>query len=133
MLALVITLIFVLCLASGVPISLALGLPTVVYFFWVDIPIQMVVQRLFSGIDNFTLLAIPFFMFAGRVMNEGGITERIVDFSKAITGAVRGGLAMVNVVASMLFAGISGAATADVASIGAVLIPAMKKDGYTAE
>ena len=133
MLALVITLIFILCLASGVPISLALGLPTVVYFFWMDIPIQMVVQRLFSGIDNFTLLAIPFFMFAGRVMNEGGITERIVDFSKAITGAVRGGLAMVNVVASMLFAGISGAATADVASIGAVLIPAMKKDGYTAE
>jgi C4-dicarboxylate transporter DctM subunit len=133
MLALVVTLIFILCLASGVPISLALGVPTVVYFVWMDIPIQMIVQRMFSGIDNFTLLAIPFFMFAGRVMNEGGITERIVDFSKAITGAVRGGLAMVNVVASMLFAGISGAATADVASIGAVLIPAMKKDGYTAE
>jgi C4-dicarboxylate transporter DctM subunit len=133
MLAIIITVVFIFGLAIGVPISLALGVPTVIYFIWQDIPIQMIVQRIFAGINNFTLLAIPFFMFAGRVMNEGDITRRIVDFSKAITGAVRGGLAMVNIIASMLFAGISGAATADVASIGAVLIPAMKKEGYSSE
>jgi len=133
MLAIIITVVFIFGLAIGVPISLALGVPTVIYFIWQDIPIQMIVQRIFAGINNFTLLAIPFFMFAGRIMNEGDITRRIVDFSKAITGAVRGGLAMVNIIASMLFAGISGAATADVASIGAVLIPAMKKEGYSSE
>ncbi len=133
MLAIIITAVFIFGLAIGVPIALALGVPTIIYFIWQDIPLQMIVQRLFAGINNFTLLAIPFFMFAGRTMNEGDITQRIVDFSKAITGAVRGGLAMVNIIASMLFAGISGAATADVASIGAVLIPAMKKEGYSAE
>jgi tripartite ATP-independent transporter DctM subunit len=133
MLALIITVVFIFSLAIGVPISLALGVPTVIYFVWQDIPIQMIVQRIFAGINNFTLLAIPFFMFAGRIMNEGDITRRIVDFSKAITGAVRAGLAMVNIIASMLFAGISGAATADVASIGAVLIPAMKKEGYSSD
>jgi C4-dicarboxylate transporter DctM subunit len=133
MLAIIITAVFIFGLVVGVPISLALGVPTVIYFLYQDIPLQMIVQRIFAGINNFTLLAIPFFMFAGRVMNEGDITRRIVDFSKAITGAVRGGLAMVNIIASMLFAGISGAATADVASIGAVLIPAMKKEGYSSE
>jgi len=133
MFALIIALSLIICLLIGVPISLALGIPTIIYFFWTDITIQMIPQRLFAGIDAFILLAIPFFMLAGRIMNDGGITERIVDFSKSITGATRGGLAMVNVVASMLFAGISGAATADAASIGSVMIPAMKKEGYTAE
>lgn len=133
MLAVFITLLFIFCLFIGVPISLSLGVPTVLYFYWTGITLQMIPQRLFAGIDTFILLAIPLFMFAGRIMNDGGITERIVDFSKSITGAIRGGLAMVNVVASMLFAGISGAATADVASLGAVMIPAMKKDGYSAE
>jgi C4-dicarboxylate transporter DctM subunit len=133
MLAIIITAVFIFGLVVGVPISLALGVPTIIYFIYQDIPLQMIVQRIFAGINNFTLLAIPFFMFAGRIMNEGDITRRIVDFSKAITGAVRGGLAIVNIIASMLFAGISGAATADVASIGAVLIPAMKKEGYSSE
>ena len=133
MITLVVIVLFIAGLAAGIPISFAVAIPAVVYLMWNDISLTMVVQRLFAGIDSFTLLAIPFFMFAGRLMNEGDVTDRIIALCKAITGAIRGGLAMVNVVASMLFAGISGAATADVASLGAVLIPAMKKDGYTAE
>jgi C4-dicarboxylate transporter, DctM subunit len=131
MLATIFILSFLFCLIIGVPISLALAIPTVIYFYWVDISLQMIPARMFAGLDTFLMLAIPFFMFAGRVMNDAGITERIVAFSKAITGATRGGLAKVNVVANMFMAGISGSATADAAAIGSILIPAMKKDGYS--
>ena len=133
MLGFIIVFMTIFCLFAGVPISLALGIPTVIYFIASDIPLQMVTQRIFGGIDSFTLLAIPFFMFAGRLMNDAGITDKIVNLSKATTGAIRGGLAQVNILGSMFFAGISGASTADIASIGTVLINAMKKEGYSAE
>lgn len=92
-----------------------------------------VVQAMGKGITNFSLLAIPFFILAGQIMGEGGITKRIIDFSNVLIGRFRGGLAQVNILASMFFGGISGSAVADVSSIGVMLIPMMKKKGYEAD
>lgn len=97
------------------------------------ISLSAIPQKFYSGLDSFTLLAIPGFMIAGNLMNYGGITIRIVDFCKKLLGNVRGALGVANVVASMIFGGISGSAVGDTASIGAILIPAMKKEGYSAE
>lgn len=93
--------------------------------------IALMYRNIFNGIDNGVLLAIPFFMLAGELMNRGGITERLVGFSQAIIGSVRGGLAQVNILSSMLFAGMSGSAVADTSALGSMLIPAMEKEGYT--
>ncbi len=93
-------------------------------------PLTIIPQQLYKGADNFVLMALPLFILAGNLMNTGGITKRIVNLSLAIVGHIRGGLALVNVIASMFFAGVSGSAVADTASIGAVLIPSMKEEGY---
>jgi len=123
---------FVGFLAIGVPIALALGLACAGYLVVTgnaDL-LRAFPQHMASGVDNFILLTIPMFLLAGNLMNAGGITERLVDCARAVVGHVRGGLALVNVVASMFFSGISGAATADASALGTVLIPAMEKEGY---
>lgn len=93
--------------------------------------LSMMPQRIFGGINQFPLLAIPMFILAGEVMNRGGITLRLVDFAKTLVGHLRGGLAHVNIVSSVLFAGLSGSAVADTSALGSMLIPAMEKDGYS--
>ncbi|TRD23037.1 TRAP transporter large permease [Palleronia caenipelagi] len=93
--------------------------------------LTLLYRNLYNGMDSFPLMAIPFFMLAGELMNRGGITERLVEFSQALMGHLRGGLAHVNVLSSMLFAGLSGSAVADTSALGSMLIPAMEKQGYT--
>ena len=124
---------FIVCLGLGVPVAFSLGLSSLVYFIGNDMSLYMFAQRFFAGLNSFTLLCIPGFVFAGSLMNQGGITERLIGFCNKIVGHITGGLAIANVVASMLFAGISGTALADTVSVGGVLIPSMKKEGYDAD
>ena len=124
--------IFAVGLVVGLPIAFCLGLSSVAYLIFADLPLVASAQFIYSGIDVFVLLCVPGFILAGNLMNNGGITERVVGFSNAVIGHIRGGLGLANIVASMIFAGISGTAVADSASLGAVLIPAMKKEGYDA-
>lgn len=115
------------------PISISLAGSTLVTIMYLDLPWVVVGQRMIQGINSFPLLAIPFFILAGQIMSEGGMAIRLVNFAQLFVGSVRGGLALVNCVACMLFGNISGSAAADVSSIGSVLIPAMKKKGYDAD
>jgi tripartite ATP-independent transporter DctM subunit len=122
---------FLLTLASGIPVAFCLALTSLVFLLVLgDVPLILIPQRMFTGMDSFPLMAVPFFIMAGDLMNYSGITDRIIRFSTALVGSIRGGLAHVNVVASMFFAGLSGSAVADTAALGSILIPAMKKDGY---
>lgn len=118
----------------GVPIAISLGLSALVTMsiFLPHIPLEIVSQRIVNSIDKFPLVAVPLFILAGELMNTGGITDRLINLSKALVGWIRGGLGLVNVTASVFFAGISGSATADAAGIGRIIIPAMKKEGYDA-
>ncbi len=123
--------LFAVFLIFGLPIAYTLGFPPIVFMYLRDLPILRIVpQRMFYGMNSFVFLAIPFFILAGEIMSESKITDRLITFADALVGHVRGGLAQVNVIASMFFAGISGAALSDVAGLGSVLIPAMKKSGY---
>ena len=122
--------IFLVLLLIGVPIAFSLGLSSLFYLFTNNIPLTVISQKFYSGMDSFTLLCIPGFMLAGALMNGGGITRRILNFCNSSLGHFRGSLALVNIVASMVFAGISGTAIADVCSLGSMLIPAMVDDGY---
>ncbi len=119
-------------LAMGLPLAFALGAMSVVYLYFSDITIALLAQRMTAAVDSFLILAIPFFYLAGELMNACRLTDRIVAMAKALVGHISGGLAQVNIFASMLFAGMSGSATADTAALGSVLIPAMKKEGYPA-
>ncbi len=121
---------FIVLIFLGVPVAFSLGLSSIMYLVAVDIPLNIVPQKMYAGIDSFVLICIPGFILAGNLMNTGGITKRIIDFSNSILGFIRGGLGLANVAASMLFAGISGTALADAASIGGILIPAMVDEGY---
>ena len=125
--------LFLVFLLVGVPVFIAmLAAPgLLLYLNGQERDIALMYRNIFNGIDNGVLLAIPFFMLAGELMNRGGITERLVSFSQAIIGSVRGGLAQVNILSSMLFAGMSGSAVADTSALGSMLIPAMEKEGYT--
>ncbi len=114
----------------GMPIAYALGLAAILSALGVGIPLEAVWLKVSDGVDNFSLLAVPFFVFAGAVMGEGGMAWRLVAFANIFVGFLRGGLAMVNVLASMFFGGISGSAIADTSSIGSILIPMMRKQGY---
>lgn len=122
--------VFLLLLLFGLPIAFALGLSSLVYILFSDLPLIVIPQKMYAGIDVFVLLSIPGFILAGNLMNSSGITARIIIFCNALLGHIRGGLGLANVGASMLFAGISGTAIADTASIGSVMIPAMQKEGY---
>ena len=122
--------VFLVLLAIGFPIAFALGISAFTYLLFSDIPLMVIPQKMYAGIDVFVLLSIPGFILAGNLMNASGITGRIINFCNALLGHIRGGLGLANVGASMLFGGISGTAIADTASIGSVMIPAMKKEGY---
>ncbi|MBW2056931.1 MAG: TRAP transporter large permease [Deltaproteobacteria bacterium] len=125
--------VFTLLLAIGIPIAFVLGISSVLYLWRTQMPFVLVSQRVFVGLDNFLLLAVPLFILAGKLMNASGITRRLVDFFYILIGHIRGGLAYVNIIASIFFAGITGAGAADTAAIGSIMIPAMKKEGYSAE
>ena len=117
-------------LIIGMPIAYSLGIAALASALFVGIPLEAVWLKLSDGVDNFALLAIPFFVFAGALMAEGGMAWRLVAFANIFVGFMRGGLAMVNVLASMFFGGISGSSVADVSSIGSIMIPMMRKQGY---
>jgi C4-dicarboxylate transporter DctM subunit len=121
---------FVILLILNVPVAFCLMISSAITIFFEGIPLVSVIQRSVTATDSFTLLAIPFFMLAGNLMGAGGISTRLIKFANALVGWIRGGLAHVNVLTSMLFAGITGAAVADTSAIGAMIIPAMKEDGY---
>ena len=125
--------LFLVLLLVGVPVFFAMLVAPGFMLFAADQgrDVALMYRNIYNGIDNGVLLAIPFFMLAGELMNRGGITERLVSFSQAIIGGVRGGLAQVNILSSMLFAGMSGSAVADTSALGSMLIPAMEKEGYT--
>jgi tripartite ATP-independent transporter DctM subunit len=124
----------VVFLVLGIPIAYSLGLSGFCYFLVVHPELLPVLpQRLFAGMNSYAMIALPLFITMGLLMNASGITTRLIDFSLLIVGRLRGGLGAVNVLASMIFGGISGSSVSDTASIGAVLIPEMKKRGYSAE
>ncbi len=119
----------VLC-AIGMPVAYALGFAAILAALWVDIPLEAVMLKISDGTDDFALLAIPFFVLAGAIMAEGGMAMRLINLAKVFVSFIRGGLALVNILASTLFGCISGSSVADTASIGSVMIPQMVKRGY---
>ncbi len=127
-------LIFLLLLVIGVPVAFVLGLTSLLYILVSGtISLKVVAMRMYGGIDEFVLLAIPFFILAGQLMTKSGITQDLVKLSNLIVGRIRGSLAHINIVASIFFAGLTGAATSDAAALGSILIPTMEKEGYTPE
>jgi tripartite ATP-independent transporter DctM subunit len=126
---------FILFLLMGIPISLVLGMTTIVYFLVTgnSMLLESTPQRLYSGMENFGLLAIPLFMLTGELMNSGGITNRLVVFARMLVGHVRGGLAYVTVIANMFLASILGSANAQAAMMSKVMVPEMEKEGYSRE
>lgn len=131
--ALILFLAFLFLLFFGLPVAFSLGASSLIYLLIEEIPLTVMAQKMYTGIDSFTLVSIPGFILAGNLMNTGGITKRIIAFANSLLGFIRGGLSLANIGASMLFAGISGTALADTASIGAMLIPAMVEEGYEAD
>src|SRR5918994_1859975 len=119
-----------LCLVR-VPIAFAMLISsTLIIWMQGDVPLAIVPQRIWVGLNNFPLLAVPFFLFVGQMMNATGMSVRLIDLSRAMVGHLRGGLAHVNVTVSMIFAGISGVSSADTLGVGSVMIPAMRREGY---
>ena len=121
---------FFVLIALRVNIGFSLILSSILVILWEDLPLTSVINQMYSNIDSFTLMAVPFFMFLGRILNAGSITGRLLSVANATVGHIRGGLGHVNVFVSMVFASLSGSAAADTASVGSILIPAMKKAGY---
>ncbi len=122
--------LFVLLLFIGMPIFFVLGMVCFFYFWSVDMAPLMIIQRMFVGLDEFVIMAVPMFILAGKLMAVGGTLHRLINFAKVLVGHMRGGLAQVNVVASMFFSGITGAATADVSALGPLEIEMMERGGY---
>ena len=121
---------FILLMLVGMPVAYALGLAALIGAMWIDLPLDAVMIQMASGVNKFSLLAIPCFVLAGAIMAEGGMSRRLVAFAGVLIGFVRGGLSLVNILASTFFGAISGSSVADTASIGSVLIPEMEKKGY---
>lgn len=122
---------FIFFVMIGVPIAYVLGLtPLVAMMTQGETPLILAAQRIFTGIDSPILMAVPFFILAGNIMSASGMTARLLGFCNILVGWLRGGLAYINVIISMFFAGITGAAVADTSAVGSILIPAMKKEGY---
>ncbi|MEM1120170.1 MAG: TRAP transporter large permease [Bacteroidota bacterium] len=126
----VVLVVFLLGLCLRFPIAFSLGLACLAYIIGQGIPLIVLPMKMYAGIDVFVLLSVPGFILAGNLMNHGGLTAKIIAFCNHLLGHIRGGLSLANIGASMLFAGISGTAVSDTASIGSVMIPAMKKEGY---
>jgi len=124
---------FIALLLLGVPVAFSIGLSSLATILYEGLPLAVGFQQMISGMNPFSFLAIPFFIFAGEIMMYGGVADRIIAFAKALAGHVQGGLGMTNVVACTLFGGVSGSPVADVSAMGAVLIPQMKKEGYHAD
>jgi TRAP-type C4-dicarboxylate transport system permease large subunit len=126
--------IFLFLMAGGLPVAIAMAGSSLIYLLWMQTtPPFVVIHRMVSGIDSFPLLAVPFFILAGNLMNNAGITNRIYNFALALVGWLKGGLGHVNVLGSVVFAGMSGAAIADAAGLGTIEIKAMKDHGYATE
>jgi len=126
--------VFFVLVALSTPISIALGITSVVMLLTqTDLKLMVVAQRMFTGIDSFPLMAIPFFILSGHLMNAGGTTQRLITFCNALVGRLRGGLANISIVGNMIMAGISGSSVADASALGSIIIPAMKKEGYDAD
>ncbi len=126
----VILISFVVTLVLGIPLAVVLGATGFITLIFMGIPLEVVAQRMFTGIDSFPLMAVPFFILAGDLMNRGGTTIRLINFANSLVGHIRGGLGHANVVANMFMAGISGSSVADASAIGSIMIPAMEKAGY---
>ena len=124
---------FTLLLLLGVPVAFAIGLASVATIVAAGLPVAIVFQKMVGGMQVFSFLAIPFFVFAGELMLYGGIADRIVRFANSLVGHVRGGLGMSNVLGCTIFGGVAGSPLADVSAIGSVMIPLMKKEGYDAD
>lgn len=130
----ILVLLFILLLVMGLPIAYVLASVAIAGFVMMgSVPLITVTQRMFSGLNSFTLLAVPLFIMAANLMNRGKISEKMIDFCVSLVGHIKGGLGYANVLVSMLFAGISGSSQADTAGIGKILIPAMEKEGFTKE
>lgn len=124
-------LILLVLFLINMPIAIAIGISSIIMITaFSDFTLMVVIQRMFAGADSFHLMAVPLFMYAGLLMEKGGISQRLIDFANTLVGWLPGGLAAVTIVSAMFFAGISGSAAADTAAVGALLIPAMKKSGY---
>jgi tripartite ATP-independent transporter DctM subunit len=121
---------FFLFMIVGVPVAYSLGLAALAGALWMELPLDAVMIQIASGVNKFSLLAIPFFVLAGAIMAEGGMSRRLVAFAGVLVGFIRGGLSLVNILASTFFGAISGSSVADTASIGSVLIPEMERKGY---
>ena len=123
----------IILLVIGVPVAFSLGLASLAAMVYLDIPLVVAFQRMAAGMNVFALMAIPFFIYAGELMNQSGIAERLVKFAHSLLAGVRGGLGLVNVSSSMMFGAISGSAVASASAMGSTLIPMMKKQGYDAD
>jgi len=121
---------FIVLILIGMPVAYSLGLAALIGAVWIELPLDAVMIQIASGVNKFSLLAIPFFVLAGAIMAEGGMSRRLVAFASVLVGFVRGGLSLVNILASTFFGAISGSSVADTASIGSVMIPEMVKKGY---
>ncbi|MEO8526395.1 MAG: TRAP transporter large permease [Caldimonas sp.] len=121
---------FFLLMVIGVPVAYSLGLAALAGALWIEVPLDAVMIQMAAGVNKFSLLAIPFFVLAGAIMAEGGMARRLVAFASVLVGFIRGGLSLVNILASTFFGAISGSSVADTASIGSVLIPEMERKGY---
>jgi tripartite ATP-independent transporter DctM subunit len=130
---LILAVCFTVLLLLGVPVAFSIGLSALATLLYEGLPLAVGFQQMVSGMNIFSFLAIPFFIFAGELMLYGGIADKIVDFARSLIGHVRGGLGMSNVLACTLFGGVSGSPGADVSAMGAVMIPMMKKEGYHAD
>jgi tripartite ATP-independent transporter DctM subunit len=117
-------------IALGLPIFLSMGMSCLIFTFLFDVPIMILAQSFVRGLGSYDFLALPFYFLAGDLMNAGGITSRLVNFSTAFIGHIRGGLSHVTILASMVFSGVSGSAVADASAIGSLLIPSMKREGF---
>src|SRR6476659_6061486 len=125
---------FLALVVTGLPVAMAMAVASLVYVIYSGtIPDFVVIHRMYGGVDSFPLLAVPFFIWAGNLMNLAGITNRIYNFALALVGWMKGGLGHVNVVGSMIFAGMSGTAIADAAGLGTIEIKAMQDHGYSTE
>ncbi len=129
---LTLTLVFLGTMILGFPVAFSLGITSLAALIVGDVPLLLIAQRMFTGIDSFPLMAVPFFVLAGELMNRGGTTRRLIDFANVLVGRVPGGLAHTNILASMFFGGISGSAVADAAAMGTIMVPGMTRKGFPA-
>ncbi|MDY6018051.1 MAG: TRAP transporter large permease subunit, partial [Anaerococcus sp.] len=126
----ILLLTFFVLIILRVPIALSIGISAIVTSLYLDIPLEMVFQNMISGVNSYSLMAIPFFILMGDIMSKGGIAKRLINLAYSLVGWMKGGLAMVTVFASMLFGAVSGSSTACTATLGPIMIPEMEEKGY---